>query len=161
MIISADWLLPPSLARVAGCWLLQPDDHRLRGRGIATECRRVERNQRIGLGIIRRCRTPGCLVRHDPECVRPADVIIALPVCYQIDEVAIMEAELLDVLRVDEHDPPTTLDAAVAIAETVDGGIELVMAADRLQDQMARWHLQRLNRRHRELGTSGLGGEGT
>src|SRR5688572_8894534 len=156
MIISTDCLLTPGLGRVAGSWLLQPDDHRLRGWGIAAQCRGVEWNQRIGLGIIGRCRAAGCLVRHDPERVRPPDVIIAVPVRYQIDEVAVAEAELLDVLRVDEHDPPTTLDAAIAIAETINGGIELVMAAHGLQDQMARRHLERLNRRHCELGTSGL-----
>src|SRR5688572_20377313 len=146
MIIGADWLLTPCLGRVAGCCLLQPDDHRLRGRSVAAQCRRVERNQWIGLGIVGRCRTPGSLICHDPEGVRSAEVIIALPVRYQIDEVAIVEAELFDVLWVDKHHPPTSLDAAVAIAETIDGGIELIMTAHRLQDQMTGRYLQGLDR---------------
>src|SRR5207342_2439166 len=72
-----------------------------------------------------------------------------------------METELLDIARVDEHHAPTTLDAAVAIAVPVDRRIELVMTAHGLQDHMTRWHLQRLNRRHRELRAPGLGGEPT
>ena len=44
---------------------------------------------------------------------------------------------------------PAALDAAVAVAQPVDRGVELVVAAQRLQDQMAVGHLQHLDRGRR------------
>src|SRR6185436_2361176 len=88
-------------------------------------------------------------------------MIITLPVGHEIDDLAVLEAQLFDVTGIHEHDPAATLDAAVAITEPVDRGIELIMTAQGLQDQMTRRHLQRLDRRHGELCTPGVGREST
>src|SRR5512133_496134 len=88
-------------------------------------------------------------------------MIITLPVGDEIDDFAVLEAQLIDVTGIHEHDPAATRNSAVAITEPVDRGIELIMAAQGLQDQMTRWHLQCLDRRHRELGTPGVGRECT
>src|SRR5207342_2843450 len=79
----------------------------------------------------------------------------------EVHELAIMESQLFDVARIDEHHPATTLDTAVTITESIDRGIELIMAAQGLQDQMAGWHVQRRNRRDRELGKARLRGKRT
>jgi hypothetical protein len=53
-----------------------------------------------------------------------------------VDDVAVGEAERADVVGVDEHDSAALLDAAVAVVEAVDRGVELVVTAHGLQQQV-------------------------
>jgi hypothetical protein len=57
-------------------------------------------------------------------------VVITGPVSDEIDRIPVGEAELFDVARVDEDDVATALDAAIAVAEPVDGGVVLVVVND-------------------------------
>ena len=50
---------------------------------------------------------------------------------------AVAKSELRHVVGVDEHDVATLLDAAVPVVETVDGRVELIVGAHRLQQQPA------------------------
>lgn len=65
---------------------------------------------------------------------------------------AVGEAVLLDVIRVQEDHFPTTLDASVSIRQAVDGGVGLVVTAQRLQHEVTGGYLQRLDRGDNELG---------
>src|SRR5207342_3496300 len=76
---------------------LQSDDHRFRRRRVATYGGRVQRDQRVGLGVVRRSRAARRLVRHDPEGPRSAYAIIILPMRDEVHELAIMESQLFDV----------------------------------------------------------------
>ena len=67
--------------------------------------------------------------------------------------------EARDVVGVHEDHPAAALDAAVAVVEAVDRGVELVVAAQRLQQQPALGHLEHLERAHREDRLAGLGRE--
>jgi hypothetical protein len=58
-------------------------------------------------------------------------VVITGPVSDEIDRIPVGEAELFDVARVDEDDVATALDAAIAVAEPVDGGVVLVVGERR------------------------------
>src|SRR6266550_2171618 len=72
---------------------LQSDDHRFRRGRVTTYGSRVQRNQRVGLGVVRGSRAARRLVRHDPEGLRSAYVIITLPMRDEIHDLAIMESQ--------------------------------------------------------------------
>ena len=78
---------------------------------------------------------------------------------HQVHPVAVGQAERLDVGGVDEHHAPAALDAAVAVVEAVDGGVVLVVAAQRLQHQPALRDGHPLQRVDREVGFACAGGE--
>ena len=59
------------------------------------------------------------------------------------------------------HDPATARQPAVAVVVAVDGGVELVVAAQRLQQQVPVGHLEHLQRAHRELCSARRGLEGS
>ena len=72
-------------------------------------------------------------------------MIISGPVADQVDEIPVLQAEIGEVLRMDEYHVAAALDPAIAVVETVDRGVELIMAAQGLQDQLARLQLQHLD----------------
>ena len=98
----------------------------------------VERDQGIGLGVVGR-RVPDRRGVGDEAEIMSATVfdgaVRAGPFRTEIDPIAVGVTERGDVLGVDEHDAPTALDAAVTVTESVDGGVVLIVAAHRLQDQ--------------------------
>ena len=51
--------------------------------------------------------------------------------------VAVAKPALLEVVGMDEHDPPAALDAAIAVVQPVDRRVVLVVRAHRLQQQPA------------------------
>ncbi|MCO5588369.1 hypothetical protein L7F22_042324 [Adiantum nelumboides] len=138
----------------------EPDHHRLRRRLVALQRGGVERDQRVGLRVVRRRGAPRDVVGHQAEVGRAAHVLVALPARDQVHVVALGVPERGDVLAVAEHDPAPALDAAVAVGQAVDGGVELVVAAQGLEQQVPVGHLEHLDRRHRELAAPGPGLEG-
>ena len=60
-----------------------------------------------------------------------------------------------DVLRVHENDATAIENAAIAVVETVDSGIELIMAADSGEKKLSRIELDGIDRRNREAGFAG------
>ena len=52
-----------------------------------------------------------------------------------VDQIAIGETEVDQIFLVDEDNMATLLDTAIAVIEAVDGGVELVVTAQRLQHQ--------------------------
>src|SRR6185295_8168361 len=84
---------------------------------------------------------------------------LALEVAGEVHQLLRPEAALPEVLGVHQHHPALAGDAAVAVLEPVDGGVELIMAPDGHHHQLAR--AQRLVR-HRVDGEPRLpdgGGE--
>ena len=49
-----------------------------------------------------------------------------------VDDVAVSQTEASDVDFADEDDAPSTLDTAVAVVESVDRGVELIVGPDAL-----------------------------
>ena len=102
---------------------------------------RVERDQRVDLRVVRRrAATRGVVLDDAERRHRPLGAV--LPLADQVDHVTVGEAERRDVVGVHEHHAPPVGDAAVAVAEPVDRGVELVVAAQALQQQPALGHVR-------------------
>ncbi len=129
----------------------QRDDHRFVRRTITVECSRIQRNKRVGLGVVGSGRSPRDVIFDDAEVQRASHALVAVPEREQIDYVAVVESERGDVVAVQEHHPSPALDSPVPITEPVDRGVELVVTAQRLQQQMSLGYLQDLDGGEREL----------
>ena len=138
---------------------LEPHDHRLEGRLVAALGLRVERHQRVGLRVVGAGAAARGVVGDHPE-PRGPPLGAVLPLADDVDHLALLEAERHDVVGVHEHHPATVLDAAVAVVEAVDRGVELVVRAHRLQQQPTLGHVQHLGRADGEDRPVLLGGEG-
>src|SRR5579863_5492375 len=86
----------------------------------------VERDQRVRLREVG-CRvTAGAGIGDDAEAGSPPfDPIVGD--ADQVDDVTVRHAELGQVVRIDEHHPPARMNPAVAVVETVDRGVVLVV----------------------------------
>src|SRR5262245_40185413 len=133
---------------VAGTGLsLEADDDRLRGRRLTPVGHAVERDEHVGLGEVRRARPSGHRVCHQPEPLATTLHAVAKD-AHDVDDVAVGETELAEVVGVDEHDSPAGVDAAIAVVEAVDRRVVLVVAAHGLQQQVTlrdRQHLERVD----------------
>ena len=72
-------------------------------------------------------------------------MIIIGPPGHQVDQIAVGEAQLGDVRRIHEDHSTATFDTAIAVAQTVDGRVELIMTTERLQHEMPRRQLEGLD----------------
>ena len=97
----------------------------------------VQRDQRVGLGVVGRRAAARLVVGHDPEAGARAAPSRRAHSLTRSTIVAVGEAERGDVVGVHEDHPAAALDAAVAVVEAVDRGVELVVRAQRLQQQPA------------------------
>ena len=88
------------------------------------------RNKHIGFWIVSRRTPPRDLVWHNDEVIRHS--LLAFKVARQIDYLS-LERDLAraHVFRIKQHDTTLVVDAAIAVVETVDRGVELVVAPDR------------------------------
>jgi len=110
----------------------QPDHHPLRDRCVAVQRSVVQRNQRVRLRVVGGCAAMRSVVVDDAEVLGdPFDTVGLLP--DKVDSLAVLESEGSDVVTVDEHHPAAVLHTPIPVAEPVDGGVELVVAAHRLQ----------------------------
>ena len=64
--------------------------------------------------------------------------LLAFVVPGEIDELTRLEVLVFHVVRVHEDDAPAVIDAAITVVQTVDRGVELVVAADRHHDELTR-----------------------
>src|SRR5690606_22179009 len=139
---------PPRTIRVTGRRVvirpisrppLEPHDDRLRRRRAADLGVRLERHEDVRLGIVGRRVAPRRVIRHEAEGLRATllEPVRPLPLGDEIDDVAVREALLADVVGVREHDAPAAMDAAVAIVLAVDRRVELVVRPQRLQEHAA------------------------
>ena len=102
-----------------------------------------------------RC-TPGSRRRRSPRGVgydttrksRRDPLRAVLPHRHDVDDLLGLEAEPGDVVGVHDDDAAAAGQPAVAVVEAVDRGVELVVAAQRLQQQAALGHLEHLERAH-------------
>src|SRR6266536_3230698 len=120
---------------------LQPDHGGLRRRRVAALGRRVERHQNVRLGEVRRRAADRGGVLDDPEA-RCAP-LAGGPDADHVDDLPVAQAQRAHVVGIDEHDLTPALDAPVSVVEPVDGGVELIVRADRLQQQVPGWHVDR------------------
>src|SRR6202011_792883 len=110
-----------------------------------------ERHKRIGLRVVGRGVAHWGGIGHDEEILGSSllHVPIAIGVLgEQVHPLALGESHGGDVVGIDKNDPPAALYATVAVVETIDRGVVLVVAAQSLQNQSARRHrypLQRLD----------------
>src|SRR5436190_20227223 len=104
---------------------LDRDDDRFRGRRLAFVSDAAERDKWIGFAEICRGAAGRYRIRHDYEAIRVTPDV--LEVACQIYDLARFQIVFRDVDFVHQDDPPLALDAAIAVAVVVNGGIELVM----------------------------------
>ena len=116
-----------------------------------------QRDQRIGLRIVSRGAAGRYIVRHDFELPRVA--AFGTEITGQIDPITGAETEPADVVFVHENDMTAAGDAAVAIGLAIDGGVELVVAADGHHQQLIAFEIPVWNRVDGEIGSTRLGGE--
>ena len=69
----------------------------------------------------------------------------------QIDDRAGRDAQLVQVGAVQQHDPPLVRDSPIAIAQTVNGGVELIVRADGHHEEMSRCEVVTRERVHGEM----------
>ncbi len=114
-----------------------------------------QRDQRIGFRIVS-CGAAGWyIVRHDFELPRVA--AFGTEVTGQIDPITGAETEPPDVVFVHENDMTATGDTAIPIGLAVDGGVELVMAADGHHQQLIAFEIPMWNRMDGENGSTRFG----
>src|ERR1700719_3513375 len=111
------------------------DNHRLRHRGVGLGGDMVQRDKRIGLRIVGRGVTHRGGIGHDEEIVGSS--YLHAPVAIgvlgdQIHPLALRQSHDGDVVGIDENDPSAPPYATVAVVETIDRGVVLVMTAQSL-----------------------------
>jgi len=74
-----------------------------------------------------------------------ADAFFTLIVAGEIDELALLQTRVPHVFGIHEDDAPSVEDAAIAIAEAIDRGVELVVRTNRHHDVLARPDRERLD----------------
>src|SRR5680860_792782 len=113
---------------------LQADDDRLRRRRVAPLRGGVQRNQFVGFREVRRRAPPGGRIGDDPELLQ--DAIHVVPeLTVHVDRLAVGKAQVGKVVGVHEDDLTALLDAAIAVIEAVDRGVELVVGPHALEEQ--------------------------
>lgn len=86
----------------------------------------VQRDEGVGLGKVHGCAAFGDVIRDNEELVYAAS--LALVVGGDVDDLLSFEVERIDVCFVEEDDSTFALNSPVAIVETVDSGVVLVVA---------------------------------
>ena len=109
------------------------DDDRFRRRTVASHGSRIQRDQRIGLRVIRGGAASRGVVFDDAEVRGTALDIVVVPFGDEIDVLAVPISECSDVVAVDEHDASAAFDSSITIAQAVDRGVELIVTAERLE----------------------------
>src|SRR3546814_7675128 len=99
----------------------------------------VERDEAVGLRIISRQRAPRDGMRdHGVSSKRSRRT------CVNIHQIAVLQAEILEILCIGEDHIPSAGHAAVAVVQAIDRRIILVVAADRGEKQRSEEHTSEL-----------------
>src|SRR5258708_4142096 len=114
-------------------------------------------NQRVGRGKVGAGAAARDVVSERDEAARRAR--LAPEMAGDVDDLTILEPQPGQVVAVDEHDAAVAGEAAVAVVEAVDGGVVLVVAADRHHQKLPFAQLALRKRMHGEARLAGGGGE--
>src|SRR5258708_13970158 len=104
---------------------------------------RVERHERIGLGIVGSAAPRREGVRNKQQV--PDDTLDAVRgKCEQVYAVVVLEAALFDLLWADEEHITPAMDTTIAVGERIESRIVLVVAAHRRQPKRIRIVFRRI-----------------
>src|SRR6516165_497622 len=102
-----------------------------------------DRDQHIGLGKISRNTTSRNRVGSDQESIRLP--FVAFEVTGDVDRLPLDRSSGSHVLRIHKNHSSPVVDATIAIVQSIDRGVELIMAADRHQDVLTGINGKELN----------------
>src|ERR1700685_4112935 len=114
----------------------QSDANRFGGGLIAFGGHDTDRNQNVGLRIVCGSAPAGNRIGHDRKAGRLAH--LAFKVTVYVDDLAGLEISFLHIKRVQEEHAAAIEDTTITVIESVDGGIELIVAANRCQKKLVR-----------------------
>src|ERR1700741_4011534 len=101
---------------------------------------RVQRHQRIGLGIVRRAAAVREGIADDTEIAHPA-VDAVVRDSDEVHAIAIDKTALVHLRLVEEYDVALAIDTAIEIRHRVNGGVVLIVAAGRAEPERVRLFL--------------------
>ncbi len=137
---------------------LEADEHGLEAGGVGFAGHVFLVDQGVGFGEVRGGAALRRGVGHQAELVRLP--VLAAEGADHIHQVAVLEAQLGQVLGVHQDHAAAARDAAVPVIQAVERGVVLVMAADGLQHQVPLRRAQVLQRADREPATADVCLEG-
>ncbi len=105
-------------------------DFEVGGTGAVAEA--GQRHQRVGFRVVGRQVATRNVVTHQLEPVHFAHHAV-VPQGFYLYPFAVLQAQRRQILRMDEQHFTLTVNAAVAVIQTIDGGVVLIVRAQRLQ----------------------------
>src|SRR6516164_2537306 len=118
-------------------------NYRFGCRSIALIRHAADRNQHVSLGKIGRDATTRNRIGRDEKSIRMA--LIAFEMARDIDRLALHKSCHPHILRIHENDSSPVVDAAIAIVQTIDRCVELIVTTHRHQNILAGINGKKIN----------------
>src|SRR5271163_4164388 len=114
---------------------MQRDAHAFKGRTVTLRGNAAHGDQDIGLRVVCGGAPAGDRIGNDRKARCPAD--FPLEVTTDVHDLTGPQILCLHIKRVQKENPPAAKDAAIAIIQSVDCGVELIVAANGRQQKFA------------------------